>query len=131
MVRKRICYLIEETTKARGVFDKPTTQEHKRFCEEKSVTRNEYYEAENVGYKPEIVLKLTRASDFNDELRVRYQDKVYDIIRNYPTRDGGIELVIQRSDIHDRQPDGNNGGGNAGNNAGNNTGGNTGSGSGT
>lgn len=100
MTRKRICYLIEETTKARGVFDTPETEEKKRFCKELSVTRNEYYEAENVGYKPEIVLKLARASDFENELRVRYQGKIYDIIRNYPTQDGGIELVIQRSDIN-------------------------------
>ena len=126
MVRRRICYLIEETTKARGVFDTPVTEEHKRFCEELSVTRREYYDAENVGYRPEIVLKLAKASDFANELRVRYQGKVYDIIRNYPTDDGGIELVIQRSDIHDRQPDGNNTG-NDGNNSGNNSGGNTGS----
>ena len=100
MERKRICWLIEETTKARGVFDKPTTTEKKRFCKEMSVTRSEYYDAENVGYKPEIVLKLGRASDFANELRVRYQGNIYDIIRNYPTRDGGIELVIQRSDIN-------------------------------
>ena len=100
MVRRRICYLIEETTKARGVFDKPETVEKKRFCEELSVTRTEYYDAENVGFKPEIVLKLARASDYANELKVKYQEKAYDIIRNYPTRDGGIELVIQRSDIN-------------------------------
>ena len=100
MTRKKICYLIEETTKARGVFEKPTTSEKKRFCQELSVTRSEYYDAENVGYKPEIVLKLNRASDYANELTVKYQDKVYDIIRNYPTPDGGIELVIQRSDIN-------------------------------
>ena len=100
MVRRRICYLIEETTKARGVFDTPETEEKKRFCRELSVTRSEYYNAENVGYKPEIVLKLGKSSDFNHELRLRYQNKVYDIIRNYPTQDGGIELVIQRSDIN-------------------------------
>lgn len=100
MVRKRICYLIEETTKARGVFETPETVEKKRFCTELSVTRNEYYEAENVGYRPEIMLKLGRKSDFANELRVRYQGKIYDIIRNYPTDDGGIELVIQRSDVN-------------------------------
>lgn len=100
MTRKKICYLIEETTKARGAFEKPTTSEKKRFCKELSVTRSEYYYAENVGHKPEIVLKLNRASDYANELTVKYQGKVYDIIRNYPTNDGGIELTIQRSDIN-------------------------------
>lgn len=100
MIRKRICYLIEETTKARGAFEKPETTEKMRYCRELSVTRSEYYDAENVGYKPEIVLKLGRKSDYNNELTLRYQGKVYDIIRNYPTDDGGIELVIQRSDIN-------------------------------
>lgn len=100
MIRKRICWLIEETTKARGVFEPPETLEKKRFCTELSVTRNEYYDADNVGYRPEAVLKLNRASDYANELRVRYQGKIYDIIRNYPTNDGGIELVIQRSDIN-------------------------------
>ncbi len=100
MVRKGICYLIEESPKARGVFDPPVPTEKKRFCEELSVNRTEYYQAENVGYTPEIVLKLARASDYANELTLRYKGKVYQIIRNYPTRDGGIELVIQRSDIN-------------------------------
>lgn len=100
MVRRRICYLIEETTKARGVFSAPVTEEKKRFCEELSVTRSEYYGADNVGMKPEVVLKLSRASDYANELTLRYQGKAYDIIRNYQTRDGGIELVCQRSDIN-------------------------------
>ena len=98
MVRKRICYLIEETTKARGAFDRPEVLEKKRYCLELSVTRSEYYSAENVGQKPEIVLKLSRAGEYAGELTLRCQGKVYDINRNYETRDGGIELVIQRSD---------------------------------
>ena len=100
MSRRRICYLITETTKARGVYNAPTVTETKRFCQELSVTRTEYYDADNVGLKPEVVLKLSRASEYNNELTLRYQEKVYDIIRNYPTRDGGIELVCQRSDIN-------------------------------
>jgi SPP1 family predicted phage head-tail adaptor len=100
MVRKRICWLIEETTKARGVFEAPVTVEKKRFCTEQSVTRSEYYSAENVGIRPEIVLKLSRASEYQKELTLRYQGQIYDIIRNYETPDGGIELVIARSDIN-------------------------------
>ena len=100
MSRRKICYLITETTKARGVFNTPETSETKRFCQEMSVTRTEYYDADNVGLRPEAVLKLSRASEYANELTLKYQGKVYDIIRNYPTRDGGIELVIQRSDIN-------------------------------
>ena len=100
MVRKRICYLIEESTKARGVFATPVTVEKKRYCLELSVTRSEYYNAENVGIKPEIVLKLARASEYSGELYVKYGGQKYDIIRNYETRDGGIELVIARSDVN-------------------------------
>ena len=100
MVRKRICYLIEPQTKAHGVFDTPAPIEKKRYCLELSVTRSEYYHAENIGIKPEIVLKLSRASEYDNEMTLRYQDSVYDIIRNYPTRDGGIELVIARSDVN-------------------------------
>lgn len=100
MVRKRICWLIQESTKARGVFETPETVEKKRFCTELSVSRSEYYNAENVGIKPEIVLKLARASEYGKELTLRYQGQTYDIIRNYETRDGGIELVIARSDIN-------------------------------
>lgn len=100
MVRKKICYLISESSKARGVFQEPETEERKRFCTERSVTRNEYYNAENVGIRPEIVLKLSRASEYQKELTLRYQGQVYDIIRNYETPDGGIELTIARSDIN-------------------------------
>ena len=53
-----------------------------------------------LGIRPEIVLKLARASEYGKELTLRYQGQTYDIIRNYETRDGGIELVIARSDIN-------------------------------
>ena len=99
MTRRKTAILITDPG-ARGVFSTAEKTERKVFCEEKSVTRSEYYDADNVGYRPEVVLKLAREKEYKGEQTVRYNGKVYDIYRTYETRDGGIELTCQRSDVN-------------------------------
>ena len=66
-----------------------------KFCEVKSVTRTEFYNASQSGYKPEIVFVLPDYYDYNNEHFVKYNDVEYQIIRTYRTGTE-IELIAQR-----------------------------------
>lgn len=98
MVYADVCYLIKEAS--RGVFAEGQVQRRKVFCTVRSVGRNEYYSADNVGLQPELILKLSREKEYQNELTLEFREKKYSIIRNYRTPDGGIELTIQRSDVN-------------------------------
>ena len=100
MIMADVCWLITEGTGARGIFDAPERTERKVFCTVQSVTRSEYYNAHNAGMEPELVIKLRRDKEYQGELSLRFHDKNYSVIRTYVTRDGGIELTIQRSDVN-------------------------------
>lgn len=98
MIYADVCYLIKEAS--RGVFSESTSQRRKVFCTVRSVGRSEYYAADNVGLQPELVLKLARDKEYQNELTIEFREKKYSVIRNYRTPDGGIELTIQRSDVN-------------------------------
>ena len=100
MINADVCWLITESTGARGIFDLPARTERKVFCQVLSVTRAEYYNAHNAGMEPELVLKLKRDKEYQGELSLRFREKLYTVIRTYVTGDGGIELTIQRSDVN-------------------------------
>ncbi len=95
-----VCYLISDTPAAHGIHNEPTVTERMVYCTVQSVARSEYYQASNVGLQPNYVLKLSNFAEYQDELKLRFRDKVYRILRTYITQDGGIELTIQRSDIN-------------------------------
>jgi len=100
MEHRGVCYLIREKTGGRGVFDAPDLERKKRYCWVKSVGRSEYYNADNVGLQPELIIKLARDREYQNELTLEYEGKIYNVIRPYVTSDGGIELTIQRSDVN-------------------------------
>jgi SPP1 family predicted phage head-tail adaptor len=100
MVMADVCYLITDLPGAHGVHGDRGSSERQVYCEVKSVTRNEYYQAHIAGLQPGYVLKLSIASEYWDETKLRFRDHEYRILRTYITRDGGIELTIQRSDIN-------------------------------
>lgn len=52
------------------------------FANKKSVRQSEFYQAANVGLKPELVFEVN-SFEFNNDEKVRYNDKVYSIIRTY------------------------------------------------
>lgn len=56
------------------------------FANKKSVRQSEFYQAANVGLKPELLIEV-RSFEFNNDEKVRYpigeNGKVYSIIRTY------------------------------------------------
>lgn len=100
MVLADVAYLITETPGSHGVFDAKTRTERLVYCEVRSVSRAEFYNALNVGMQPELVLYLTDCSEYQDELYCTFKDKTYMVVRTYMTPDGGIELTLQRSDLN-------------------------------
>lgn len=62
------------------------------FANKKSVRQSEFYQAANVGLKPELVFEVNSFEFSNDE-RIKYNDKEYSIIRVYD-RGETTELTV-------------------------------------
>ncbi len=92
---------LQDETAAHGVHDRPERRARLVLCTVQSVRQSEYYQAQNTGYRPEIVFVLTLASDYRGEPRLEYEQRVYEIIRTYETEEGGLEITAQRSDVRD------------------------------
>ena len=65
------------------------------YAMKKGVGRKEFYDAHNVGLKPEIVFKI-RSADFTNHDIVRYGGVIYSVIRSYESGEF-TELVVSSS----------------------------------
>lgn len=70
-----------------------TTDETRRevFCNKKSATRSEFYTAKQAGDKIALVLEV-RGVDYEDETRVEFEGKPYEVVRAYTKAGETIEL---------------------------------------
>lgn len=64
------------------------------FCNEKSVTMTEFYQAATTDYKPSIVLEV-KICDYDGQRFIFYEGKEYTIIRSYKTSSEDIEIVLE------------------------------------
>ena len=67
---------------------------NKVYANKKSVRQSEFYEARNLGLKPELVFEV-HSFEFNNLEKVRYKNEEYDIIRVYDK--GEITEIIVTS----------------------------------
>lgn len=65
------------------------------FCNVKSVTRTEFYNAATTNLKPSIVF-IVHLYEYNNELKVEYEGVQYRVIRTYMTSTEEIELVCEK-----------------------------------
>ena len=65
------------------------------FCNEKSVRASEFYQAQAIGMKPELVLEVM-ALDYNKEKYVKFEDEEYTVLRTYKVSRDKIELTLVR-----------------------------------
>ena len=75
---------------------KHTIEDYSRmiFCNEKSIAQSEFFAAGQAGIK--AVKKLViHSHDYNDEVKLMYKDKVYNIYRTYTTEDEKVELYVE------------------------------------
>ena len=98
MKRVGIVYLITEKPEARGVLDAPTETRRKTYCEEKSLSMSEVYQARASGFMPVIRLVLPQDFEYRGETLCEYKGERYEIIRDYRDEKTGdsTELTIQR-----------------------------------
>ena len=61
------------------------------FADKQSVRQSEHYEARQIGLKPELMFVI-RSSEFANDERLKYKNKVYEIIRTFDKGET-IELV--------------------------------------
>lgn len=65
------------------------------FCKEKSVKASQFYQAQALGLKPEIILEIMIA-DYNKEKYVKFEDEEFKVLRTYKTSSEKIELTLVR-----------------------------------
>lgn len=69
------------------------TYEKEVFCNEKSVRASEFYQAQAVGMKPEIVIEMMLC-DYEKEKYVLYDEEEFRVLRTYKTSTERIELTL-------------------------------------
>lgn len=96
MARYSTVALIQDTPAPHGVYDNPVPFERTVYCEVRSVSRAETYEALTHGLHPELTLVLSDHAEYMEEPTCRFNGKMYRIIRTYVRDDMQIELVLER-----------------------------------
>jgi hypothetical protein len=93
MYWRDIGYLCKETTTLDSMR-KPQKSFTKRevFCNEKGVKRNEFYQAQAQGYKPELCVEI-KESEFGGETHFEFREIMYRIIRTYPVKGENLEII--------------------------------------
>lgn len=103
MYWRDICNLCTETEKTDSL-GKPykVFEKHEVFCNEKGVKRNEFYQAQAQGYRPELCVEI-KATDYNRESHIEYDGIMYRIIRTYPVKRECLEVIAQSLVANDGQ----------------------------
>ena len=97
MKRVGIVYLITESPEAKGVLDAATEARRKTYCEEKSLSVSEVYQARASGFAPNIRLVLPQDFEYRGETLCEYKGTRYSIIRDYrDEKSNGTELTLER-----------------------------------
>lgn len=102
MIRMTTVTLIAESPEAHGVGTEPEEIRRKVFCEIRSISQNEAYQAMGAGLNPELKVKITLESDYHGEKLLELDGVRYRIIRTYIPETNGIELTIQRENKNAR-----------------------------
>lgn len=98
MKRVGIVYLITESPEAKGVLETATETKRKTYCEEKSLSMSETYQARASGFAPTIRLVLPQDFEYRGETLCEYKGERYNIIRDYRDEKTGnsTELTLER-----------------------------------
>lgn len=95
MYWREVGFLCKENEKTDSL-GKPYKEFEKRevFCNEKGVKRNEFYQAQAQGYRPELCIEI-KALDYDKEGHFEYDGTMYRVIRTYPVKNECLELICQ------------------------------------
>lgn len=89
-----IAYLITDEDSVDDNYDVVRTPtKRKVFVEEKSIKRNEFYQAHATGLRPEIALEMQEL-EYNKEDRVEFEGVIYNVLKTYKVGNDRIELTL-------------------------------------
>lgn len=95
MYWRDIGYLCYETEHIDSLGKPYKEYEHREvFCNEKGVKRNEFYQAQAQGYRPELCVEI-KELDYNRESHFEFKGVMYRIIRTYPVKNECLEVICQ------------------------------------
>lgn len=94
MKRYDVIELIEENDSVHGAFEPARETVRTTFCEVRSATRNEAYQAMAIGMNVSVVFVLTVEADYANEKELYYNGTRYRVVRTYVS-DDGIELSCE------------------------------------
>lgn len=88
--------LISETFEFDDIGNQiPIEKETEIFCNVKSVSRNEFYNAATTGLKPSLVF-VVHDYEYNGEEIVKFEDNKYKVIRTYRKNVEELELTCEK-----------------------------------
>lgn len=93
MICDDVCFLVRETPGAHGIFAPRSEELIQTFCQVESVTRAEFWRAQQAGIAPRWVLRLSEYADYHDEKVVIFRDRRWRVLRAFVDRQS-VELVI-------------------------------------
>lgn len=87
--------LIEIKTSQNKIGDCIDTKSYTEiFAKRKSIKQSEFYQAQASGFKPEISFEIN-SFEYNNETRVRYNNKEYKVLRTYQVSVDRLEIVLE------------------------------------
>lgn len=89
-------------TRSKNKYGDVITEHTKRqvFCKVASVGMNEFYQAQANGIKADLKIILSDYLEYNDERKLEYDGKCYDIIRTYRTVNNQLEITASKGNYH-------------------------------
>lgn len=96
MDRSEVITLVKETQVKNdfGVYE-PVSETRDVFCQVRSITRSEFFDAGRNGLNPEFEFDVF-FGDYEGERTVIYKDQRYAVYRTYHARTDVLELYVQR-----------------------------------
>lgn len=96
MDRSEVITLVNETQVKNdfGVYE-PVTETRDVFCQVRSITRSEFFDAGRNGLNPEFEFDVF-FGDYEGERTVIYKDQRYAVYRTYQARTDVLEIYVQR-----------------------------------
>lgn len=73
----------------------PTNTEKEVFCDRRSISRSEFFNAGRNGLNPQYVFTVFKG-EYSGETKCKYNGLTYSIYRVYETDDDYIELYVER-----------------------------------
>lgn len=89
----------ENIDSAGDTIETPEVVETEVFCNILSIGQSEFYQAMASGFKPELKLEIYEA-EYSGEKTIKVNNKTYDVIRTFRTKNSDILEITLGSDIN-------------------------------